>query len=210
VSRDSRLPARGEFVIRGATVLTMDTRIGDLPRGDVHVRDGTIIAVAPGIATTTASVIDGRGMICMPGFIDTHWHLWTSVCRAVIQLDDPKRSYFPVTAALGPHYTPEDSYRSVRFGAAEALSAGATTVHDWAHNIRSPEHADAELRAMRDVGVRGRLAYGTPQGYPDERPMDLEGLSRIKRGARRDDPLLVTNRTVSRPHTRDHEESLGP
>jgi len=181
VSRDSRLPARGEFVIRGATVLTMDTRIGDLPRGDVHVRDGTIIAVAPGIATTTASVIDGRGMICMPGFIDTHWHLWTSVCRAVIQLDDPKRSYFPVTAALGPHYTPEDSYRSVRFGAAEALSAGATTVHDWAHNIRSPEHADAELRAMRDVGVRGRLAYGTPQGYPDERPMDLEGLSRIKR-----------------------------
>jgi cytosine/adenosine deaminase-related metal-dependent hydrolase len=159
----------------------MDPAIGDLARGDVHVRDGAIIAVAPQIAVTQASVIDGRGMICMPGFIDTHWHLWTTVCRAMIQLDDPKRSYFPVTNAVGRHFTPEDSYRSVRLGLAEALSAGATTVHNWAHNIRSPEHADAELRAMRDAGVRGRLAYGTPQGMPDEQPMDLEGLARVRR-----------------------------
>src|SRR5688572_8359687 len=175
-----QLPGRGEFVVRGATVLTIDPAIGDLARGDVHVRDGVIVAVGREIATA-ASVIDGRGMICMPGFIDTHWHLWTSVCRAVIQLDDPKRSYFPVTNAVGRHYTPEDSYRSARLGAAEALSAGATTVHNWAHNIRSPDHADAELRAMRDVGVRGRLAYGTPQGHADDQPMDLEGLARIQR-----------------------------
>src|SRR5687767_13882035 len=40
------LPERGEFVVRGATVLTMDPAIGDLARGDVHVRDGAIVAVA--------------------------------------------------------------------------------------------------------------------------------------------------------------------
>lgn len=177
----SSLPSRTEFVVRGATVLTMDAQLGDLTRGDVHVRDGAIVAVAPEIAAPSASVIDARGTICMPGFIDTHWHLWTSVCRAMIRLDDPKRGYFPVTNAVGRHYTPQDSYRSVRLGLAEALSAGATTVHNWAHNVRSPEHADAELRAMRDMGVRGRLAYGTPQGHPDEKPMNLEGLARVKR-----------------------------
>jgi 5-methylthioadenosine/S-adenosylhomocysteine deaminase len=190
----SRLPPRGEFVVRGATVLTMDPKLGDLARGDVHVRGGVIVAVAPDIATR-ADVIDGGRMICMPGFVDTHWHLWTTVCRAMIQLDDPKRSYFPVTNAVGRHFTPEDSYRSVRLGLAEALSAGATTVHNWAHNTRSPEHADAELRAMRDVGVRGRFAYGTPQAYPDEQPMDLAGLARIKRewmpGSGNDDGLLA-------------------
>ena len=42
-------PARAEFVIRGAYVLPMDPSIADLPTGDVHVRDGTIIAVAPRI-----------------------------------------------------------------------------------------------------------------------------------------------------------------
>ena len=34
---------------------------------------------------------------------------------------------------------------------------------------------------MRDVGVRDRLAYGTPQGIPDDQPMDLKGLERVKR-----------------------------
>jgi cytosine/adenosine deaminase-related metal-dependent hydrolase len=185
------LPPRGEFVVRGATVLTMDPAIGDLATGDVHVRDGAIVAVAPNISASQGSFIDGRGTICMPGFIDTHWHLWTSVCRAMIRFDDPKRSYFPVTNAVGGHFTPEDSYRSVRLGLAEALYAGATTVHNWAHNIRSPEHADAELRAMRDVGVRGRLAYGTPQGYPNEKPMDLEGLGQIQRQWMPNDGLLT-------------------
>jgi len=149
------LPPRGEFVIRGATVLTIDDKIGDLARGDVHVRNGVIVAVAENINAAGLTVLDAGNMICLPGFIDTHWHLWTSLCRSVIRIDDPRRSYFPVTNALGRHFTPEDSYRSVRLGLAEGLSAGATTVHNWAHNIRSPEHADAELRAMRDTGIRG-------------------------------------------------------
>src|SRR2546423_12949405 len=71
------LPLRDEFVIRGATVLSMDAKIGDFERGDVHVRGGTIVAVAQTIPASAVATIDGRGMICMPGFIDTHWHLWT-------------------------------------------------------------------------------------------------------------------------------------
>jgi 5-methylthioadenosine/S-adenosylhomocysteine deaminase len=77
--------------------------------------------------------------------------------------------------------TADDSYNSVRLGLAEALSAGVTTVHNWAHNVVSPAHADAELRAMRDSGLRGRFAYGTPQGFPNEKPMDLADLARVKR-----------------------------
>ena len=56
------LPARGEFVVRGGGVLTMDASLGDLPGGDVHVRDG------------------GRDMIVMPGFVDKHRHLWCTAC----------------------------------------------------------------------------------------------------------------------------------
>ena len=122
-------------------------------------------------------------MICMPGFVDTHWHLWTSLFRPFMRADVGALGYFPVTSRLGPHMTPEDSYRSVRLGLAEALSAGVTTVHNWAHNVRSSEHADAELRAMRDTGMRGRFAYGPAQGMPDDQPMDLAGLARIQKRA---------------------------
>jgi cytosine/adenosine deaminase-related metal-dependent hydrolase len=185
------LPPRGEFVIRGATVLSMDPKIGDFERGDVHVRNGAIVAVAPSAAAPGASVIDAGGMLCMPGFIDTHWHLWTTVCRPIIRIDDPKRGYFPVTSVLGRHFTPEDSYRSVRLGLAEALSAGATTVHNWAHNVRSPEHADAELRAMRDTGVRGRFSYGQAQGMPDDQPMNYDDVAKVQRGWMPNDGMLT-------------------
>jgi 5-methylthioadenosine/S-adenosylhomocysteine deaminase len=185
------LPPRGEFLIRGATVLTMDPGLGDLATGDVHVRDGAIVAVAAQVSAPGAQVLDGAGMICMPGFVDTHWHLWTSLFRPYVRADVADRGYFPVTAKLGPLMTPEDSYRSVRLGIAEALSAGVTTVHNWAHNVRSPEHADAELSAMRDSGIRGRFAYGPVQGMPDEQPMDMAGIARVKRDWMPGDGLLT-------------------
>jgi 5-methylthioadenosine/S-adenosylhomocysteine deaminase len=185
------LPARGEFVVRGAYVLSMDDKIGDLPSGDVHVRDGAIVAVAANVQAPAAQVIAGKGMICMPGFVDTHWHLWTSFLRPVMRADDPKRTYFPVTFALGLHYTPEDSYRNVRLGLAEAISAGVTTTHNWAHNVRSPAHADAEVKAMRDAGIRGRFAYGPALGMPNDRPMDLADMARLKRDLGKDDMISM-------------------
>ena len=192
------LPARGEWLIRGATVLTMDPAVPDLAVGDVHVRDGSIVAVAPKIEAPSAQVIDGAGMIAIPGFIDTHFHLWNALFRIYIRADIPALGYFPVTARLGPLMAPEDSYRSVRLGAAEALAAGVTTVHNWSHNTRSPEHADAELSAMREIGIRGRFAYGTPVGLADDAPMDFAGLARVKKDWMPDRENLLTLGICSR------------
>jgi len=44
----ARLPARGEFVIRNAYVMTMDAA-GDIAGGSIHVRNGDIVAVAKDI-----------------------------------------------------------------------------------------------------------------------------------------------------------------
>ena len=180
-SSSTSLPARKEFVVRGAHVLTMDDGLGDFAQGDVHVRDGAIVTVGATVNAPGAEVVDGKGMICMPGFVDTHWHHWTTFLRSVMRADDPKKTYFPVTFALGLHYTPEDSYRAVRLGLAEAVSAGITTTHNWAHNVRSPAHADAEVQAMRDGGLRGRFAYGPALGMPNDQPMDLADIARMKR-----------------------------
>ena len=185
------LPPRTDFVIRGATVLSMDANLGDLETGDVHVRDGTIVSVGPRIQLGNVEVIEGRNMICMPGLVDTHWHLWTSLLRPFVRADVNEFGYFPVSNRLGQLFTPEDSYRSVMLGIMEALSAGVTTVHNWAHNVRSPDHADAELSAMRDVGIRGRFAYGPAQGMPDDQPMDMAGLARVKRDWMPGDGLLT-------------------
>src|ERR1043165_5542165 len=73
-----RLPPRGEFVIRRAYLLTMDEALGDIIDGDVHVRNGEIVGVGRNLRAQGASALDGRNTIVMPGFVDTHWHMWTT------------------------------------------------------------------------------------------------------------------------------------
>src|SRR5438094_124432 len=65
----TRLPARGNFVIRNAYVMTMEPATGDIANGDVHVRDGAIVAVGTKLSAPGAAVIDGAGMIVLPGLI---------------------------------------------------------------------------------------------------------------------------------------------
>ncbi|PYN27477.1 MAG: hypothetical protein DMD99_02255 [Candidatus Rokuibacteriota bacterium] len=162
------LPARGEFVIRGAYVMTMDPTLGDIPRGDVHVKNGAIVAVGAGLKAGGAQVLDGRDMIVLPGFVDTHWHMWNTLLRSMAG-DKRELGYFPTVATLGKVFTPNDMYQGTRLSAVEALYSGFTFVHDWCHNIRGPEFAAASLRALRESGLRGRFSYGTPRPIPRPR-----------------------------------------
>ena len=44
---------------------------------------------------------------------------------------------------------------------------------------------------MRDAGIRGRFAYGPAQGMPDDQPMDMAGLARVKHDWMPGDGLLT-------------------
>jgi cytosine/adenosine deaminase-related metal-dependent hydrolase len=193
------LPIRNEFVVRGGHVLTMDQNVGDLPNGDVHVRDGAIVAVGGAVDAPSAQVIDARDMIVMPGFVDTHWHLWCTALRLVVRADDPKEGYFPTTIRVGRHYRPHDSYIGVRLGGAEGLLSGITTAHDWSHNTVSPEHADAEIQALKDLGIRARFSYGTPQGYAADKTMDLIDLARVQKQWTAHDGMLTIGACLRTP-----------
>lgn len=194
-----RLPARGEYLVRGAHILTMDDAIADLSKGDIHIRDGAIVAIGDRLDAPAAERIDGNGMIALPGFVDTHWHLWNSALRALVRADDKADGYFPVTLRLGPLCTPEDARRSVRLGLAEALVSGITTVHDWSHNIRTPDHADAEIQALRSTGLRAHFSYGWGQDLALTAPMNTADLARVARDWSNEDDLLSLGAAVRTP-----------
>src|SRR6266545_7418860 len=176
-----KLPPRGEFVVRNAYVVTMDPKLGDLPNADVHVRNGALVAVGPKLAAPGAEEIDGRNRIACPGFVDTHFHSWGSFARGIVA--DGDFDYFPVMSRLGPVMTPDDAYNSAKLGIAEAINSGLTTIHDWSHNIISGAYADADLRALRDCGIRARFSYGFSrdlQQKPKE-TVDFNDIARVKR-----------------------------
>src|SRR3989449_1892093 len=161
--------------------MRMDPTLGDSPRGDVHVKNGAIVAVGAGLKAGGADAIDGRDMIVLPGFVDTHWHMWNTLLRSMAG-DKRELGYFPTVATLGKLFTPGDMYQGTRLAAVEALFSGFTFVHDWCHNIRGPEFAAANLRALRESGLRGRFSYGTPQAHPATETIDLADLERLRRG----------------------------
>jgi 5-methylthioadenosine/S-adenosylhomocysteine deaminase len=175
----ANLPARGNVVIRNAYVLTMEPGQADLPNGDVHINSGLIVDVGTELAAPGAEVIDGRGFIVMPGLIDTHWHMWTTLLRNMSG-DDRAHGYFPMTTALGKVYTPRDMYYGTLLSSAEALHSGITTVHNWCHNIVSHEHAVEDLRAMQESGLRGRFSYGPARSTPLIQPINVADLARMQ------------------------------
>ena len=63
---------RAEFIIRNAHLMTMDTSLGDIPGGSVHVRNGEIVAVGREIGAPGVQVIVADDMIVLPGLIETH------------------------------------------------------------------------------------------------------------------------------------------
>jgi 5-methylthioadenosine/S-adenosylhomocysteine deaminase len=173
------LPARGNYVIRNAFVMSMEKGIGDIPDGHVHIRNGEIVAVDQNVDAGGATVIDGRGMIVLPGFVETHWHMWNSLLRGMSG-EKPDYGYFRTTAQLGALFTPDDIYQGTRLATAEAINSGITFVHDWAHNIRNPDFARADLRALKEAGIRGRFSYGPMQGHDVKQPIDLADLEKLK------------------------------
>jgi cytosine/adenosine deaminase-related metal-dependent hydrolase len=174
------LPVAGEFLIRDAHVLSMDPAIGDLPRGDVHVRAGAIVAVGPNLTAPAAQVIDGRSMIALPGLIETHWHMWGAVARNMAGETEPT-GYFPFSRVLGMQFTAQDNARGVRLALAEAIYSGITTVHNWSHNLLSPAYADAELAVHREVGGRARFGYGYSRNTGADETLPLDDVARVQR-----------------------------
>src|SRR5580692_5762496 len=101
------LPPRTNFVIRGAYVLSMDAAVGDFSGGDVHVLNGAIVAVGRRLSAPGATEIDGRGMIVMPGLVETHFHMWNSLARS-ISGNSAATGYFPTIVKWGKAMTPAD------------------------------------------------------------------------------------------------------
>lgn len=150
-----------DVLIRRATVVTMDPGRGVLPQTDVLVSGMNIKAVGKGLAARAGAVtIDADGALLLPGFVDTHRHMWQSAFRGV-GADWTLASYVEwMLRKWGPLFRPEDIYAANYLSMVEAVNDGVTTVMDWSHGLATPEHADAAVDALFAVPGRARFGYG--------------------------------------------------
>ncbi|MEN3356374.1 MAG: hypothetical protein V7637_356, partial [Mycobacteriales bacterium] len=171
----------GRVLLRGATVVTVDPAVPDLPAGDVLIEGSVIAAIGPDLATRAGPgtvAVDLAGMILMPGFVDGHRHCWQNQLRHLI-CDAGIDEYIAMThGTTALHYRPEDMFAGDLVTLAGALDAGFTTVLDFSHNSRSRAHSDAVFAAYGEVGIRVVHTSAPPNAgqWEEQFPADLPRL----------------------------------
>ncbi|MFO8044689.1 MAG: amidohydrolase family protein [Halomonas sp.] len=151
-----------------ATVVTMDSELGELSGGQVLVEDDCILAVGHDLPSAGAEVIDCRGGILIPGLVNAHMHTWQTALRGVAANWTLLEYFGHVHRGLATLFTPDDIYIATRMGALNQLNCGTTTLGDWCHNNPTPEHTDAAVRGLKESGIRALFFHGSPK--PDPKP----------------------------------------
>ena len=185
-------------LIKGGYVMSMDAEVGDFAPGDVLLEGDRIVEVAAQIEAEDAAVIDARGRVVMPGFVDTHLHQFETGLRSFladgILVDDGRPenevNYFDsILQQLSMVYRPDDVYINELFGSLSQIDAGVTTVMDVSQIHHSPEHSDAAIEALRAAGRRAAFGYFEGWGEDARYPGDAERIRREHFGS--DDGLLT-------------------
>ncbi|WP_051899267.1 amidohydrolase family protein [Sciscionella sediminilitoris] len=146
---------------RNARILTMDPEIGDFDNGDLLVDGDRIAAIGTALqAPRGAEIVEARGRIIVPGFVDTHRHMWQGVLRGVAPMHTFGQYMENILGDFGPVMTPHELYLGELLSARAALASGVTTIQDLSNIQDTPEHSDALLGALGESGIRAVFAYG--------------------------------------------------
>ncbi|WP_112238351.1 8-oxoguanine deaminase [Kribbella monticola] len=195
------------IVIESAAVVTLDRERRELTTGHVVVDGNRIVAVDPGPAPSSflrsgARVVDGRGCLVTPGFVNTHQHLYQWVTRGLATdatLFGWLTTLYPVWARID-----EESVHVAAQGAlAQLARTGCTTASDHHYVFPDGDLLEAEILAAREVGLRFHPARGS---------MDLSekdgGLPPDSVVQDRDEILLATEAAIDRWHDPSPESML--
>jgi 5-methylthioadenosine/S-adenosylhomocysteine deaminase len=147
-----------DLLVKGATIVTMDTNRRVLENGFLAIRGDEIIAIGPDIASafpkgiTAKQTIDATSKLIIPGLINGHTHIPMVLMRGLkddVTLDDWLRKFiFPAEA----RNVTEDYVRwGSRLALAEMIRSGTTTFADMYY------FEDAEADETKAAGLRGIL-----------------------------------------------------
>ncbi|RLC85034.1 MAG: 8-oxoguanine deaminase, partial [Chloroflexi bacterium] len=160
------------LVKRADLLVTMDADRRRIPDGGLFVRDNVIEQIGPTaeLPAEADRVINARGMIVLPGLVNTHHHLYQTLTRAVPAAQNATlfqwlKTLYPIWAGL----TSEAIYVSALVGLAELMLSGCTTAADHLYIYPNDCRIDDEIRAAQEIGIRfhasrGAMSLGESEG----------------------------------------------
>ncbi|MGN9840966.1 amidohydrolase family protein [Nonomuraea sp. H19] len=161
------------LLIKGGCLYPADPAASVIPDGSVLVEDGRIVAAGPTAEVAPqgerAQVIDARGKMILPGFVNAHWHelfamrlAFKGALRPPADRDD-RPAFMALGGDIGQisavfdsfhdkidQLAPDEAAAIARYSMWTQLRSGVTTLGD----VGSVNRPEALAAAARDLGMR--------------------------------------------------------
>jgi 8-oxoguanine deaminase len=153
-------------------VATMDDDSRELKNSSILIEAGLIkwIGSSGEEPQQANETIDAKGHLVVPGFVNTHHHMYQSLTRAIPTVQNAElfswlKGLYPIWAGL----TPKMIYTSTQIAMAELLMSGCTTSSDHLYIYPNGVRLDDSIEAAKEIGMRfvatrGSMSVGQSQG----------------------------------------------
>ncbi|MBN2406866.1 MAG: putative aminohydrolase SsnA [Elusimicrobia bacterium] len=161
-------------IIEGGTVVTLGKKNRVISPGAVVIEGGSIKDVGPleefRVKYKSADVLDARGKIIMPSFVNVHHHLYSTFARGMSVPGTPARNFTEILEKLwwklDKALFREAIYYSALIPLMECARKGVTAIIDH-HESQSYQigSLDEIKRAVDEMGMKAVLCLGTSDRY---------------------------------------------
>lgn len=180
------VPDEAPLLLRNANVLDylpVEMDAAPAPRvelTDLRIAGGRIVERGPGLAPTDGEeVIDVHGQSVIPGHVNTHHHLYSTLAPGMPAPGRTPRNFQDILTEiwwkLDRTLDPETNRMSALAGAWNSARCGTTLVFDHHSSLTSVgESLDDIEYGLDGIGIRGCLCYEvTDRGGPGSRDTTL-------------------------------------
>ncbi len=154
------------LITNPSIIATMNDKMEEWSGGHILIEGDKIVAIGKQPYTGYFDEeIDAAGMVVLPGFINTHHHLFQSLTRNIPRMQNEE--LFPW---LVDHYevwrevNDEAIFTSAKTGLLEMMLSGVTTSSDHLYLFPSKcndELIDIEIKAAQELGIRFQPTRGS-------------------------------------------------
>lgn len=193
-----------DLLIKNADIYTMDAPGTVIKNGVIGIHGDTVSMIRQ-IDThlnpyDAEKVIDAKGSVIFPGFINTHIHIFQSFLKG-LGADHRLIEWLNLSALpYGQYMTPGQHKLAAQLACMEAIKSGCTSICEFFYTNQDPELAYSCIDGMRSTGIRSVFIrtfqdvgeeYGMPKCFIEPVDKAIREVELLKKKYKEDDMFSI-------------------
>lgn len=152
------------ILVKNADYVVTSNRKREILKNCSFLIEDNRIVECPTNKTDADKIIDAKGKLVFPGFVNTHHHFFQTAFRFVPEMQSaPLGKWVAILGKYSKKLNAQDWYNSAATSMAELILSGCTTTTDHCYLIPNNNNSffDEEVKAAKKIGMRFHPARGS-------------------------------------------------